>query len=87
MKYIFCGEEVEAWKFLTPSFQVIQKRFPALLKVHVQLFQFSLDVCQGKEGIVNLGKRTKDKEDGKTCVTSITLIMLEKIFLYDKTSK
>ena len=84
MKYIFGGEEVKAWKFLTPSFQVIQKRFPALLKVHVQLFQFSLDVWQAKEGIVNLCKRTVENEDGKTCDKRDNN-MFEKIFPHDKT--
>lgn len=80
MKYIFGGEEVKAWKFLTPSFQVIQKRFPALLKVHVQLFQFSLDVWQAKEGIVNLCKRQWRTKTAKL-VTSVTIICLKKFFL------
>lgn len=80
MKYIFGGEEVKAWKFLTPSFQVIQKRFPALLKVHVQLFQFSLDVWEAKEGIVKLCKRTKEAK----LVTSVTIICLNKFFLRTK---
>ena len=58
---------------------MIQKRFPALLKVHVQLFQFSLDVWQAKEGIVNLCKRTTENEDGKTCDKRDNN-MFEKIF-------
>ena len=86
MKYIFCGEEVEAWKFLTPSFQVIQKRFPTLLKVHVQLFQLSLDVWQAKEGIVNLRKRTTENEDGKAC-DKHNNNTFKYIFLHDKTRK
>lgn len=86
MKYIFGGEEVKAWKFLTPSFQVIQKRFPALLKVHVQLFQFSLDVWEAKEGIVKLCKRTKENEDGKTCDKRDNN-MFEQIFPQDKSHK
>ena len=30
--------------------------------------------------LVNLRNRTGDKEDGKTCVTSVTIILLETTF-------
>ena len=65
---------------------MIQKRFPALLKVHVQLFQFSLDVWEAKEGIVKLCERTKENEDGKTCDKRDNNTF-EKFFPQDKSHK
>ena len=53
MKYVLCRKKVKAREFLASPFQVIQQGFPALLKVHVQLFQFSLDVCGNQEMMLN----------------------------------
>lgn len=52
MKYVLCRKEVKAREFLASPFQVIQQGFPALLKVHVQLFQFSLDICGNQDMMV-----------------------------------